>query len=218
MRTILLGAPCAGKGTIAKLLVDEYNIIQISTGDILRKAITDKTKIGKKADEYIKRGDIDPDPIIMDIMEDRLQEKDYESGFVLDGFPRTIEQAESLDKILTRHQFNLDAVVNLEVPDKILISRLTSRRTCSNPDCQAIYNILHQQPKKEGICDRCQNPLIQRDDETEEAIRHRLKTYQEKTAPLIDYYKKEIFFVSSPALESDTVFDTITHFVNNTRH
>ncbi len=209
MRLILLGAPGAGKGTIANLLMNEFSIPQISTGDILRSAVRQATEIGKKAEEYMKRGDLVPDTIIMGIMEDRLLQPDCQKGFILDGFPRTIPQADELKKIMARLDITQDIVVNLDVPEDEIIRRLTSRRTCSNPDCQAIYNVISMPPKKEGLCDICGSPLIQRDDETEEAIKNRLETYLEKTAPLIEFYRKEGNLFTVKALQSQTVFKEI---------
>ena len=188
MNLVLLGAPGAGKGTLAKRLVEIYGIPQISTGDILRAAVKEGTEIGKKAEGYMKRGDLVPDEVILGIMEERLQKKDCAKGFILDGFPRTIPQAEALDKLLVRISKKLDLALNLEVPEKVIIERLAGRRTCSNSDCQAIYNVTFKPPKVAGKCDLCGNPVVQRDDETEEAVKYRLKTYNEKTAPLIGYY------------------------------
>jgi len=191
MRIILLGAPGAGKGTVAKALTDFDGSVQISTGDILRGAVKAGTKLGKQAHGYMERGDLVPDTLIMDIMEARLQERDCKKGFILDGFPRTIPQAEALKKLLQRLKLKLDLVVNLDVPREVILDRLTTRRTCSNPDCQEIYNIKSKPPAEDGRCTKCGSPVVQRADETEEAITKRLKTYNEKTAPLVDFYRKE---------------------------
>mgnify|MGYP001549503161 CR=1 FL=1 len=209
MRLILLGAPGAGKGTVSNLLVDKYQIPQISTGDILRAAVKAGTEIGKKAQEYMNRGDLVPDEVIMGIMEERLQEEDCQKGFILDGFPRTIPQADALNALLNKLSIKLDMVVNLEVPEEELLKRLTSRRTCSNADCAAIYNVISMPPKVEGKCDKCGSELIQRDDETEEAIKHRLVTYNEKTAPLINFYKNEDYFIAADSTTSQGVYDAI---------
>ncbi len=213
MRIILLGAPGAGKGTIAEILVDSQHVVQISTGDILRNAVNAGTAIGKKAEEYMNRGELVPDSIIMGIMEDRLQQEDCKEGFILDGFPRTIYQAESLKDILSKLDLSLDAIINLEVPEDIIIRRLTSRRTCSNTACQAIYNIYTMPSKREGICDKCGSPIVQRDDETEEVIKKRLKTYEEKTAPLIEYYQDDSRFISVSALDAREVYNIIVERV-----
>ena len=191
MRIILLGAPGAGKGTVAKELTDFDGSVQISTGDILRGAVKAGTKLGKQAQGYMERGDLVPDTLIMDIMEARLQERDCKKGFILDGFPRTIPQAEALKKLLQRLKLKLDLVVNLDVPREVILDRLTTRRTCSNPDCQEIYNIKSKPPAEGGRCAKCGSPVVQRADETEEAITKRLETYNEKTAPLVDFYRKE---------------------------
>jgi len=191
MRVILLGAPGAGKGTVAKLLTEFDGSVQISTGDILRAAVREGSDLGKEAKAYMDRGDLVPDDLIMRIMEKRLAEKDCREGFILDGFPRTIPQAEALKKLLEKLDIRLDFVVNLEVPREVILDRLTTRRTCSNPDCQAIYNVKSNPPAPGGLCKLCGSPVIQRDDETEEAITNRLETYNKKTAPLIGFYEKE---------------------------
>jgi len=213
MRIILLGAPGAGKGTVAELLTARYGIRQISTGDILRSAVAAGTGPGLEAAGFMKRGDLVPDELILAIMEKRLQEEDCRTGFILDGFPRTIGQAESLKKMLAALSMNIDAVVNLEVPEDVIIRRLTSRRTCSNRDCQAIYNIYTKPSKKEGVCDKCGSPTVQRDDETEEAIKQRLATYAEKTAPLIDYYRHDPAFVSAPSITPEPALEAIRNRV-----
>ena len=208
MRIILLGAPGAGKGTVAKLLVEVDGSVQISTGDILRSAVKEGATLGRKAKEYMDRGDLVPDALIMDIMEARLQEPDCRKGFILDGFPRTIPQAEELKKLLARLGIRLDFVVNLDVPRDVILDRLTTRRTCCNPACQAIYNVKSNPPNEDGTCTLCHHETIQRDDETEEAINNRLETYTSKTAPLIGYYEKEGLLKTFLSLSSkDTVAD-----------
>ena len=213
MRIILLGAPGAGKGTIAEILVNSHHIAHISTGDILRNAVNAGTAIGKKAEEFMSRGGLVPDSIIMEIMGDRLQQDDCRDGFILDGFPRTMYQAEALKDILSRLGMSLDAVVNLEVPEDVIIRRLTSRRTCSNTECHAIYNIYTMPSKREGICDKCGSPIVQRDDETEEIIKKRLETYHEQTAPLIEYYRDDSIFLSVPALDAHEVYKEIVKVI-----
>jgi len=209
MKLILLGAPGAGKGTIAKLLSDYDGSVQISTGDILRKAVKEGTELGKKAKEYMDRGDLVPDSLIMDIMESRMQEPDCEKGFLLDGFPRTVPQAEALKKLLANLGISLDYAINLEVPREVILDRLTTRRTCSNPECQAIYNIKSDPPASGGKCRKCGSPVIQRDDETEEAILNRLDTYNEKTAPLIGFYEKEGLLKNIQSLSSRETVEEI---------
>ena len=191
MKIILLGAPGDGKGTVAKLLTETDGSVQISTGDILRAAVKEGSDLGKQAKGYMDRGDLVPDSLIMDIMGVRLKEKDCEKGFILDGFPRTIPQAEALKELLKKLNIKLDFVVNLEVPRDVILDRLTTRRTCSNADCQEIYNIKSNPPNPDGTCKKCGSPTIQRDDETEEAILNRLEVYNQKTAPLIGFYEKE---------------------------
>ena len=209
MRLILLGAPGAGKGTVAKMLTAIDGSVQISTGDILRGAVQAGTDLGKEAEAYMKRGDLVPDSLIMGIMEKRLQEPDCQKGFLLDGFPRTIPQAEALKELLGKLGITLDMVVNIEVPRDVILDRLCTRRTCSNSDCQAIYNVKSNPPKKEGICNKCGSPVIQREDETEEAISHRLETYNEKTAPLAGFYKKEGMLKTISGTSSEIVVQAI---------
>jgi adenylate kinase len=209
MRVVLLGAPGAGKGTVAKLLSDHDGSVQISTGDILRAAVKEGTELGKEAKVYMDRGDLVPDPLIMKMMEERFQSEDVDRGFILDGFPRTIPQAEELKKLLERLGIALDLVVNLEVPKEVILDRLTTRRTCSNPDCQAIYNIKSNPPTEDGRCKICGSPVIQRDDETEEAIMNRLETYNEKTAPLISFYQKEGLLKNILSLNSQETVEKI---------
>ena len=209
MKLILLGAPGAGKGTVAKRLTELDGSVQISTGDILRGAVQAGTELGKQAQDFMNRGDLVPDELIMGIMETRLQEPDCANGFLLDGFPRTIPQAEALKVLLDKLGIKLDMAVNIDVPRDVILDRLTTRRTCSNSKCQAIYNIKSNPPKQEGICDKCGSPVVQREDETEEAISKRLETYNEKTAPLIGFYAKEGMLVTANATSSDAVIDAI---------
>jgi len=205
MKIILLGAPGAGKGTIAKQLTDFDGSVQISTGDILRNAVKAKTDLGKEAQGFMERGELVPDKLIMDIMEARLKEPDCNKGFILDGFPRTIPQAEDLKKLLQKLNINLDLVVNLDVPRDVILDRLTTRRTCSNPDCQEIYNVKSKPPKADGTCFKCGSPAVQRADETEDAITKRLETYNEKTSPLIEFYTKEGLIKSISSLNSEEI-------------
>ncbi|WPD21898.1 MAG: adenylate kinase [Candidatus Electrothrix scaldis] len=209
MKLILLGAPGAGKGTVAKLLTAIDGSVQISTGDILRGAVQAGSDLGKEAEGYMKRGDLVPDSLIMGIMEKRLQEDDCANGFLLDGFPRTIPQAEALKELMAKLDITLDKAVNIDVPKDIILDRLCTRRTCENGDCQAIYNVKSNPPKQEGICDKCGSKVVQREDETEEAISHRLATYNEKTAPLIGFYEKEGLLLSVEATSSDAVIEAV---------
>jgi len=207
MRLILLGAPGAGKGTVAKLLTAVDGSVQISTGDILRAAVKDGTDLGKQAQAFMNAGDLVPDDLIMGIMGERLQEDDCANGFLLDGFPRTIPQAEALKVVLADLGITLDAAVNLIVPREEILNRLTTRRTCV--DCGAIYNVRSMPPKVEGVCDKCGGKVVQRDDETEEAISNRLDVYNEKTAPLADYYRDEGLLMDVNATSSDAVVAAI---------
>jgi adenylate kinase len=209
MRVILLGAPGAGKGTVAKKLTALDGSVQISTGDILRGAVAAGTDLGKQAQDYMKRGDLVPDSLILGIMEKRLLEPDCQKGFLLDGFPRTIPQAEALKGMLAKLNIKLDCAVNIDVPRSVILDRLTTRRTCSNAKCQAIYNVKTMPPKKEGVCDKCGSPVVQREDETEAAISKRLDTYNEKTAPLIGFYEKEGMLLNVNATSSEAVVDAI---------
>jgi adenylate kinase len=209
MKIILLGAPGAGKGTVAKRLTAIDGSVQISTGDILRGAVQAGTALGQEAQGYMDRGDLVPDALIMGIMEERLQQKDCKNGFLLDGFPRTIPQAEALKVLLDKLKIRLDMVVNLDVPRDVIFDRLCTRRTCENTACQAIYNIKGMPPKKEGICDKCGSRIVQRADETEEAIGHRLDTYNQKTAPLVGFYEKEGILKTVTGTSSDAVVEAI---------
>lgn len=207
MKLILLGAPGAGKGTVAKLLTQLDGSVQISTGDILRAAVAAGTELGKKAEAAMKAGDLVSDDLIMGIMAERLKQDDCKNGYLLDGFPRTIPQAEALKKMLADMGEKLDCVVNIDVPRDVILDRLTTRRTCTK--CNAIYNVKSNPPKVEGVCDKCGGPVVQRDDETEEAISNRLDVYNQKTAPLAGFYEKEGMLMTVTATSSDAVIDAI---------
>ena len=209
MKVILLGPPGAGKGTIAKLLSAHDGSVQISTGDILRAAVNAGTDLGKEAKSYMDRGDLVPDSLIMRIMESRLQEPDCKEGFLLDGFPRTIKQAEELRELLKKLGINLDMVINLDVPREVVLDRLTTRRTCSNPSCQEIYNVKSNPPAEGGKCKKCGSPVVQRADETEEAILNRLDTYNQKTAPLVAFYEKEGLLKTFLSLDSKQTTEAV---------
>ncbi len=207
MKLILLGAPGAGKGTVAKLLTKIDGSVQISTGDILRAAVAAGTELGKKAQTAMKAGELVSDDLIMGIMGERLKEDDCKNGYLLDGFPRTIPQAEALKVLLTDMGEELDAVVNIDVPRDVILDRLTTRRTCE--DCGEIYNVKSKPPKEEGKCDKCGGAVVQRDDETEEAISNRLDVYNEQTAPLAGFYEKEGNLLTIKATDSDAVINAI---------
>ena len=207
MKLILLGAPGAGKGTVAKLLTEMDGSVQISTGDILRAAVKAGTELGKKAEAAMKAGELVSDDLIMGIMGERLKEDDCKAGFLLDGFPRTIPQADALKVLLENMGIKLDAVVNLVVPREEILNRLTTRRTCV--DCGEIYNVRSNPPKKEGVCDKCGGNVVQRDDETEEAISKRLDVFNEQTAPLVEYYRKEGNLLDADSTNSKNVVEVI---------
>ena len=192
MNIIMLGAQGTGKGTVAGLISEQTGLPQISTGDIFRKNISEKTPLGVEADKYISKGNLVPDDITVPMVEDRLTWDDAKNGVILDGFPRTIEQAEKLDKILAKKGEKIDLVINLVTPKEEIIDRMLTRRVCTNQNCKATYNIKLHPPVKEGICDKCGSPLKQRaDDSDPEAIKRRLEIYEEKTSPLVEYYKEK---------------------------
>jgi len=192
MNIIMLGAQGTGKGTVAGLISGEIGIPQISTGDIFRKNISEKTPLGIEADKYISKGNLVPDEITVPMVIDRLTWEDAKNGVILDGFPRTIEQAEKLDEILAEKGEKIDLVINLVTPYEEIIDRMLTRRVCTNQECKATYNVKLHPPVKEGICDKCGSALKQRaDDSDPDAIRRRLEIYEEKTSPLVNYYEKK---------------------------
>jgi len=189
MNLILLGPPGAGKGTQAERISDIYDIPPISTGDIFRENLKEGTELGLKAKEYMDRGELVPDQVVIDIVKDALSKPGNENGFILDGFPRTVAQADALKEMLQQMEKPLDHVLNIQVPDQVVIERLTARRTCRS--CGTIYHLLFNPPQKEGICDQCGGELYRRDDDSEETVMARLEEYRAKTQPLIDYYSRE---------------------------
>jgi adenylate kinase len=209
MRLILLGAPGAGKGTVGEMLVQKYGVPRISTGDILREEIKKGTPLGKVASEIIARGALVPDEVVVEMIRGKLSEKICANGFLLDGFPRTIEQAIKLDDLLKQRGERLNAVVNIVVSKEIIVRRLSARRICST--CGAIYNIefADQRPAKEGVCDVCGNTLVQREDDGPETILKRLEVYEKQTAPLIDYYSARGILFEARGENSKEVFDKI---------
>lgn len=186
MKIIMLGAPGAGKGTQAKMIADKYQIPHISTGDIFRANIKNGTELGKEAKKYMDQGLLVPDELTVKILLDRVAQPDCAKGYVLDGFPRTIPQAEVLDKALTELNDKIDYAINVDVPDENIVKRMSGRRACVA--CGATYHIEHIPPKKEGVCDKCGEPLILRDDDKPETVLNRLKVYHDQTQPLIDFY------------------------------
>jgi len=189
MRLILLGPPGAGKGTLAKPLIEKYHIPQISTGDILRQAVKDGTELGKSAKSYMDRGDLVPDDVIIGIVKERIKADDCKPGYIFDGFPRTVPQAEALDRVLQELGTPLTAVINMEVPEDVVVARLSGRRTCRK--CGALLHVIFNPPVKEGICNACGGELYQRDDDNETTIRQRLGVYRQQTFPLIEHYTKQ---------------------------
>jgi adenylate kinase len=188
LRVVLLGPPGAGKGTQAKLLQERFEACQVSTGDILRSAVAARSPLGKETAEYIKRGALVPDFIIVKLVAERLQQEDCAKGFVLDGFPRTISQAESLEEMLGKMGLELQYVLSVQVPPNVIVERLAGRRTCKG--CGALYHLHFDPSTREGICDRCGGQLLQRDDDREETISTRLDVYDTQTAPLVNYYRQ----------------------------
>jgi adenylate kinase len=208
MRLVLLGAPGAGKGTQAKMLIEKYRIPQISTGDILRKAVADGTPLGKEAKAIMEKGELVPDKIVLGLVQERLKQGDCKTGYILDGFPRNTAQAEALDKMLNDLGMPLDSALSVDVPKDDLMKRLTGRRTCKS--CQQMYNVYYSPPKKDGVCDKCGGELFQRDDDKEETIKKRLDVYDSSTAPLIDYYKKKGILKSVQGVGSiDEIFKKV---------
>ena len=208
MKIIMLGAPGAGKGTQAKMLADKYGIPHISTGDIFRANIKNETELGKKAKEYMDQGLLVPDELTCNLVVDRIQQEDCAKGYILDGFPRTIPQAEALDKALTELNDKIDYAVNVEVPDENIVGRMSGRRACVG--CGATYHIVYNPTKAEGVCDRCGKDLILRDDDKPETVQKRLNVYHEQTQPLIDFYKnKGVLREVDGTVDMNDVFNAI---------
>jgi adenylate kinase len=214
MRLVLLGAPGAGKGTQAKMLIEKYNIPQISTGDILRKAVADGTPLGKEAKVIMDKGELVTDEIVIGLVKERLAQDDCKNGYILDGFPRTTPQAEALDDVLTAMGSPLDVALSVDVAMSELMQRLTGRRTCGS--CQQMYNVHFSAPAKEGVCDKCGGELMQRDDDKEATIKNRLDVYEKSTAPLIDYYGKKGILKSVEGVGSiDDIFNKICSLLDS---
>ncbi len=213
MKIIMLGAPGAGKGTQAKMIADQYGIPHISTGDIFRANIKNGTELGMEAKKYMDQGLLVPDELTVKILLDRVAKDDCQNGYVLDGFPRTIPQAEVLDKALRERGDAIDYAVNVDVPDEHIVRRMSGRRACLS--CGATYHMEHIPPKKEGICDRCGNELTQRDDDKEEIVLNRLKAYHDQTQPLIQFYKeKDVLKTVDGTKPMQEVFDSIAAILN----
>ena len=214
MKIVMLGAPGAGKGTQAKRIAAKFSIPHISTGDIFRANIKNNTPLGAKAKSYMDKGELVPDELVIELIMDRFAQDDCVNGYVLDGFPRTIPQAEELDKALKSVNDNLDYAIDVEVPDDNIINIMSGRRACVN--CGATYHIVHNPPKVENECDTCNGELILRDDDKPETVKNRLDVYHTQTEPLLKYYtEKGILYTVDGTQDMDTVFDSICKIVGN---
>lgn len=208
MKIVMLGAPGAGKGTQAEKLASKYGLPHVSTGDIFRKNIKEGTELGKEAKSYMDAGALVPDELTVRLLLDRVSNDDCDLGYILDGFPRTIPQAEALDRELAKLEGKIDFAINVEVPDDNIIERMSGRRACLK--CGATYHLQYIPPKKEGICDECGSELVIRDDDKPETVKNRLATYHEQTQPLVDYYKKQgVYHEVDGTKDVDSVFDSI---------
>lgn len=212
MRIILLGPPGAGKGTQAKLISEKYLISHISTGDIFRKNISEKTPLGVKAKEYMDKGLLVPDELTIDIVKDRLTNEDCKTGFLLDGFPRTVNQAEALEDFLKTREEKIDTALLINVPSEFILDRMTGRRVC--PVCGASFHIKFNPPKVDEICDACGNKIVQRKDDSEETVSERIDVYEKQTQPLAEFYKsKDQLFVVDGTQSIDQVFTDISNYI-----
>jgi adenylate kinase len=208
MKIVLLGPPGAGKGTQAKQISNRYNILHISTGDMFRKNISEKTELGLKAQGYIDKGMLVPDELTIDIVKDRLENDDCKNGFLLDGFPRTVKQAEALDLFLNEKGNKIDSALLIKVPESSILDRMTGRRVC--PKCGASYHIKFNPPKIAGKCNGCNSDIIQRKDDSEETVSDRLDVYNKQTEPLIEYYNsKKVLYAVDGTQDIDIVFENI---------
>ncbi|HAZ37193.1 MAG TPA: adenylate kinase [Clostridiaceae bacterium] len=214
MNIVLVGPPGAGKGTQAKYISEKFAIPHISTGDIFRKNISEKTSLGVKAKEYIEKGQLVPDVLTVSIVEDRIKQDDCKNGFMLDGFPRTVSQADALDEVLNSMEKKLDFVINIEVSSEILVERITGRRVC--PKCGASFHVVFNPPKRDGICDFCGSNLMHRADDNAETVRKRLNIYEKQTQPLIEYYGvKKILRNIDGKQDIDRVFKDICQMLGS---
>ena len=213
IRIILLGAPGSGKGTQSGRIQQQYGIPQISTGDMLRQAIAQGSPVGLKAESLMKKGALVPDEVILDLVRERIAQPDAAKGFIFDGFPRSIPQAEGLDRMFQEAGQRLDRAILIDVPYRAILERMTARRVCGN--CGAVYNLITQPPEKPGICDRCGGQLIQRADDTEETVRHRLEVYEATTAPLVEYYReRDLLSVVPGDDEVEAVFERVRQILD----
>lgn len=208
MKIVMLGAPGAGKGTQAKKIAESFGVPHISTGDIFRANIKNNTELGKKAKVYMDKGELVPDKLVVDLIMDRFSEPDCSNGYVLDGYPRTIPQAEALDEALKANDDSIDFAVNVDVPDEEIISRMSGRRACLK--CGSTYHISFNPPNEDGICDKCGDSLVQREDDKEETVRNRLEVYHEQTEPLEKYYAEAgLLHNVDGTKDMDEVFESI---------
>ena len=220
MVIIMLGAPASGKGSVAEILSNEFKIPAISSGDIFRKYISNGSEIGKKANEYITKGQLVPDDITVGLIASRLNEDDVKEGLILDGFPRNVNQAKVLDEMLAKMNKKIDIVVNLETPEEEILERIVNRRICSNSDCKTIYNTVLNPSKVDGICDKCGSELYQRDDDKVEKAKSRLEVYHKETAPVADYYKETgalystVLSQSVNRMKNEVAADVISYLKN----
>ena len=215
MNIIMLDAPGSGKGTLAKELSKEYSLVHISTGDIFRENIKNETELGKKANEYISKGQLVPDELTIDLVKNRLSQDDVKNGAILDGFPRTAHQAEELEKFIKNNNQMDTVAVLLDIPDEDLVKRVVNRVICSNKSCGAIYNTEFRKPKVDGICDICGSKLEKRADDNEKTVRDRLNVYHNNSKEIIEYYNKEnVLFTLNPNIYSETVLEDNLSKVN----
>lgn len=209
MNIILLGPPGAGKGTQAKRMIERYGIPQISTGDMLRAALKEGTPLGLEAKSFMDKGQLVPDSVVIGLVKERIQKSDCQKGYMLDGFPRNVSQAEALDTMLSQLGQKVDDVISIEVPAAELLGRLTGRRTCRS--CGAGFHVMFDPPKKDGVCDKCNGELYQRDDDNEATVKSRLEVYDKQTKPLIDYYQKQTKLRAVPGVGAmEEIFGRIT--------
>jgi len=215
MRVIFLGPPGSGKGTQAKLLGQRQNLLHISTGDILRDAIARNTSAGRQARCFVKNGQLVPDEVVNEIIAQRFKKRDKPQRFVLDGYPRTLAQALSFDRVLEEGALPLDAVIVLAVPDADIVKRLSGRWNCPKPDCKATFHTLFKPPARPGICDECGSALMQRDDDKEETVRHRLAIFHQNNQPILEHYRRQGLLVEVPGVgDIDTIYNNVVQAVH----
>lgn len=215
MIIILLGAPGVGKGTQGSLISKQFAIPQISTGDILRNEVKKSTELGKQAKNFMDKGELVPDDIIIGMMENRIKADDCSNGFILDGFPRTVEQADALGRMLDKNNLELNCSLLIDVPEDVIIERLTGRRVC--PNCGEVYHLKYNPPKNDNVCDKCGTKLIQRDDDKKETVKNRLDVYNRSTAPLINYYERKGKLIKINGMGNiDQIFDSVKFALEKT--